>query len=343
MISLFDGLYGREDLRDHVGDLSTVIGVKPYTLFDGPERGVLAVDAWAGDFRFTVLPDRGMNVCGASFRGIPLDWSSGTGSTSPFLYDPAGWGWLRSFHGGLVHTCGLDNVGEPAREGARSYGGHGSISNTPAREVSWGTEETEAGFTAYVAGSVRSISALEENLLLRRRVSCTLGAPSVIIEDTIRNLGSARSPVFLLYHCNFGFPILSESSTLSLPAKRAVDPSGRDVANFRAVSGPVDAPSEVVVHPLVEALGKETSVTLFNPGLGDDGLGVRLSYDAAVLPHLTVWKNFQKRTYVLAVEPGTCRVGGREAETDAGRAVFLEKDQAMHSRLELRAVTKETA
>ena len=103
-------------LKDRLADLSTIAGVRPYTLSDGLEKGVAALDVWTGSgLQYTVLPDRGMNVCNFRYRGVPLDWSSGLGAVSPWRYEPQEWGWLRSFHGGIVHTCGLDNVGDFAR------------------------------------------------------------------------------------------------------------------------------------------------------------------------------------------------------------------------------------
>ena len=334
MIDLFGGTYSAGELRDRVADISTLIGVKPHTLFDGPERGVFSIDVWAGDFRFTVVPDRGMDICRASSAGVPLDWSSGTGVTSPFLYNPNGWRWLSSFHGGLVHTCGLDNVGEPVEGESESYGGHGRISNTSARDLSWGVDEIDDQLVAHVAGTVRSISALEENIELRRRITTALGSRSVRVEDTIRNLGSSPTPLFLLYHCNFGFPILSEDSQLSIPARSAIDASGNEIKDIGLVSGPVDEIEESVIHPIIEGDDEEISIRLFNPRLRG-GMGIYLAYRRSELPHLTIWKFFQTRANVLAIEPGTCRVAGRTEETKHGRAITLEKDEQITTHIEI--------
>ncbi len=89
-------------------------GIRPVTLADGPERGVRAADVRTGDgLNFTVLLDRGMDIGPAEYRGIPLAWISPTGPISPAFYDPRGIGWLRTFHGGLLTTCGLTQTGVP--------------------------------------------------------------------------------------------------------------------------------------------------------------------------------------------------------------------------------------
>ena len=45
-IKLFGSSYTISELTEYVADLSAIAGVKPYTLFEGPEKGVLAGDVW---------------------------------------------------------------------------------------------------------------------------------------------------------------------------------------------------------------------------------------------------------------------------------------------------------
>ena len=46
-----------------------------------------------------------------NFQGLPLAWRSPAGDVHPSYYEPEGFGWLRSFAGGLLTTCGLDQFG----------------------------------------------------------------------------------------------------------------------------------------------------------------------------------------------------------------------------------------
>lgn len=48
-----------------------------------------------------------------------------------------------------------------------------------------------------------------------------------------------------------------------------------------------------------------------------------------------MWKHYQKRVYVIGIEPGTCRVEGRNAEIEKKRAVILDKDQSIQIDLEI--------
>ncbi len=337
-LALFGGEYSLAQLRDAVPSLNGIAGVRPVRLFEAAERDVLAVDVRTGSgLEYTVVPDRGMNVCNVRYRGVPLDWTSGTGVVAPASYDSSAWQWLRSFNGGLVHTCGLDNVGVPVTDETvrwdnKSFGGHGRISNTAAREVSWKTKEKDGTLQFKVSGKCYSISALEETLLLERRVVSELGGMRISLRDRITNLGREPTPIFLLYHCNFGFPLMSEESALSLPAQRAVDMQGRPVADFTRIVGPSDSPFEQVLYPEISV--DNVRILLQNPAIGGAGLGMAMSYKKAELPYLTIWKQFSKRIYVMGVEPGTCRVEGRVAEREAGRELMLAPDETRTFSLE---------
>ena len=337
-IALFGGEYSLGQLRDSVPFLGGIAGVRPVRLFEGAERDVLAVDVRTGSgLEYTVVPDRGMNICNVRYRGIPLDWTSGTGVVAPAYYDSSAWQWLRSFNGGLVHTCGLDNVGFPVEDETvnwdnKSFGGHGRISNTPAREVSWKTKEKDGTLQFKVSGKCYSISALEETLLLERRVVSELGGMRISLSDRITNLGREPTPIFLLYHCNFGFPLLSAQSVFTLPAKSAVDMEGRPVPDFTRITGPSDSPLEQVLYP--EISGEDVRIVLQNTAIDGTSLGIAISYKKKELPYLTIWKQFSRRIYVMGVEPGACRVEGRVAEQKAGRALMLAPDETRTFSLE---------
>ena len=73
-----------------------------------------------------------MDIANAYFHGSAVSWISKAGITAPAFYEKDGFGWLRGFYGGLITTCGLDNVGGPYDD----KGLHGRIANTPAEKVS---------------------------------------------------------------------------------------------------------------------------------------------------------------------------------------------------------------
>jgi hypothetical protein len=83
-------------------------------------------DVWtAGGLRFCVLLDRALDVHAAEHAGRPLAWVH-PDLAGPEQFDPEGYGWLKTFGGGLVTTCGLKHYGQPEK----GYGLHGRISHT---------------------------------------------------------------------------------------------------------------------------------------------------------------------------------------------------------------------
>ena len=108
MAKLFGKTYSRQQLLRRVGDLSQLGGTRLIELLDGNQRGVRAVDFHTGSgLQFTVLLDRGMDIGPASHCGRPLAWHAMPGCVHPAYHEPEGLGFLRSFHGGLLCTCGL--------------------------------------------------------------------------------------------------------------------------------------------------------------------------------------------------------------------------------------------
>ena len=136
MPRLYGRSWTREELLRHVGDVRQIGGATPVTLNDGPERGVRAIEIRTGTgFRFSLLPDRGMDIWNAEVNGAPLGWQSSTGPIAPAHYEPQGLGWLRGFYGGMLVTCGLTNLGAPCRDEGEDFGLHGRASYLPAYEV----------------------------------------------------------------------------------------------------------------------------------------------------------------------------------------------------------------
>ncbi len=108
----------RQDVLQRVGSIHQLGGTRHYVLDDGRAKGVAAVDFdCASGFQFTVLPDRGMDISRASFKGLNLVHQTANGEAHPAYFDPYGLGWLRTFFAGLLTTCGLTYLGAPVSDG----------------------------------------------------------------------------------------------------------------------------------------------------------------------------------------------------------------------------------
>src|SRR5262245_29708449 len=157
------------ELRRRVGDLSQLASTRAARLSDGSEDGVRIIDARvSGGLSAVVLADRGLDLGAVWAAGHQVGWQSSTGTVHPAYFAESDW--LRSFHGGLLTTCGLQNVGLPSEDEGVSHGLHGRISNVPARNVVHQVAEEDGRLVAEVSGEMRETDVFGSDLLLRRRI-----------------------------------------------------------------------------------------------------------------------------------------------------------------------------
>ena len=115
MPSIFGKFFKKSELLTRVGDISQIGGARLINLAEGKQQGVQAVEFRTGSgFNFLAVPSRGLDITIAEHNGKALAWRSAIGEVSPAYYEEVGAGWLRSFPGGLVTTCGLTTAGAPS-------------------------------------------------------------------------------------------------------------------------------------------------------------------------------------------------------------------------------------
>jgi uncharacterized protein DUF4432 len=340
-MNLFGNRLAQGDLRRRVGRLDQVAGIEPFVFDDGPARGVRALRFRTGSgLSFDVLTDRGMDLGAVEHAGIPLAWLSPTGVVTPSFHEPEGEGWLRSFHGGLLVTCGLQNVGPPDEHAGEKLGLHGRASNIPASRVSYDTLWDERDCTLEAHGQIHESRVFGPNLVLRRRIHARVGESRIKIEDEVRNEGFEPEPLMVLYHINLGWPLLDETSRLVGPGRPAEPPEPRDeearsgLDAWDRFSAPTPGFRErVFYHSPVAGSDGWTEARLENPALAG-GLGLRVGFRPEELTEFVQWTMMGEGTYVVGLEPATCRVEGRAAEA-AGRVIRLEPGETRRQRLEI--------
>lgn len=335
---LFGKTYSRQELEKYTSTLDQLAGLRPFTYDDGKARGLRAVEVWTGSgLRFTVYLDRALDIGPAEFNGVPLAWLH-PALGSPGQYEPQGNGWLRTFGGGLLTTCGLTHFGQVDQEGDQHFGLHGRIANLPAHNVSLSAAWQGDEYLLTITGQVRQAVLFGENYLLTRRISTHLGANSFTLEDSISNEGFRTSPFMLLYHINFGFPLAAPGSQV-LVNDLEVRPRDANAAlgleHYATLDDTKAEPEQVFFHtPRVDDQGM-VAVTLRNPQLN---LGVNLHYRAAELPALSQWKNFFPGEYVCAIEPCTNHEGQRACLRKEGRLRELAPGETVNTFLEFSMV-----
>jgi Domain of unknown function (DUF4432) len=316
-----------EAALQRVGCLAQVARVDQFTETDGPARGARRLRVVnGGGLEFDVHPDRALDIGAATFDGIPLAWLSSTGIGAPHFYEPEGRGWLRTFGGGLLTTCGLDSFGPPADDEDGVAGMHGRIGTTPAHLT--GAEATTERVT--VSGTVRQTAVFAENLALRRRITSEIGSSALAVEDTVTNEGSSPSPHMVLYHVNLGWPLLDQGAVVDIP-HTSVRPRDPDAEEGYGRQYEIGAPEpgfreQVYIH---EA-GPERYASVTNK---QRGLRFTLRF-SDTLPAVFEWKLTATQHYVLGLEPAnTAEIGGRAAARAAGLLPRLEPGESIDYRL----------
>jgi hypothetical protein len=353
MARLWGKEWTRAELEQRVGDILQIGGVRLIELADGKERGVRAAQFRTGSgLAFTVLLDRGMDISHADSNGRALNWRSMTEDAHPMYFEPTGepggLGWVRTFYGGLMTTCGLNWAGAPCRDeqagparlGARDLGLHGYISHTPAKNVyadgAWEGDE----YRMWVRGRCQEALVFGENLILHREISTKLGSNAITVRDRVENAGFDRAEHMLLYHINIGFPALDAGSELLSPS-RSITPRDDAAAEGQEAARLLDAPmhnyhEKAYFHDLGTAPDGTTGTAVVNRALG---FGVYVKFNRNELPYYTQWKMMGQRNYVVGMEPANCLPVGRAAERDAGRLQYLEGREEREYTLELGALT----
>jgi hypothetical protein len=338
MAELYNRKWSCQEWARHVGHLEQIAGIRLVESLDGKGRGSRAFDVWTGSgLSFRVLAERALDISACHYKGVSLAWLSPVGEAHPAYYEPQGLGWLRSFGGGLLVTCGLDHFGPPCEDAGELLGLHGRVSNLPACCLShrawWAGDE----YRLEVAGEVRQARVFGENLLLRRRISTGLGANYIWIEDEVVNEGFTPHPHMMMYHFNLGFPLLDEETRLHLETERTF---ARDaeaeagLAEWSRFQPPTPGYREqVFLHTPVADSNGQVHVEVENPRLE---LCLRLSYDKTALPYLVQWKMMGEGLYVLGVEPVNCpAMQGRAGARQSGVLPVLEPGESRRYALKL--------
>jgi len=339
MTKLFGREYTREELAQLTGTLRQVAGVRLLERADGKARGLRVADVYSGSgFRFEVLIDRALDIGAADFGGRPLAWIFPALGT-PAQHEPQGLGWLRTFGGGLMTTCGLTQIGHPDEDAGEALGLHGRISHIPAENVRVVEEWQDGAYVVGVEGTMRQAALFGENLLLRRRITTRMGASHLLIEDSVRNEGFKPAPHMLLYHCNFGFPVVSPDSVLVMrddSVEPRDDTARKDFERHTRLDPPqADYAEQVFFHRPQADAGGMAQAAIVNRALS---FGAYVRYRSAELPHLWQWKMMGAGEYVCALEPAN-HIGAKRSVLRAdGQLRILAPGEELRYHVEIGAL-----
>lgn len=334
--------------KNKISNQAQLGGIETSVLDNGAGRGTRI--AWINTgtgLRYKVVIDRGMDIADAFFNQHSLAWLSSRGIVPPQLFPDKGLGWLRTFGGGLLTTCGLMHVGGPETDEFGERGLHGLISNIPGEiESIIQPDPLNGNMEMSITGIVKETQIFGPGLDLKRTISGTIGKASIKIHDEVMNHGNSEAPHMLLYHFNFGWPLVDEGATIIWKGEwfsRDENPDNRIFNknnNFHKCPVPMEEHSgtgEDAVFVDIEAddTGK-CAVGLHNPDLS---LAVALRFDKKQLPWFTNWQHWGSGEYVTGLEPGTNRPYGQAKARALNELIFIQPGEKRIYDMELEVLT----
>jgi hypothetical protein len=315
------------DLSRCLSNMEAAAGIDRYRFDDGAALGMRALDIYtAAGLRYTILLDRGMDIGRASFRGVPVAFVNKSGYMAKDYAMASPGGFYQYFTGGLVFTCGLENVGEICELNGTVPRMHGSRTFLSAYDVCTFQGYEDGEYTLRVKGKMRQASLFGENILLTREIISRAKDSGIMIHDIIENQGSVDYEYMLMYHINFGFPLVSPDSTIITNHEEVFflgTKKNPEKAEYQHFSAPQKTFSELTFE-LHKPRDNHVLAGLQNNRLG---LEARVLCDSGELPCFTEWVNLSEQDYVVGLEPGTHFPLGRKKTGEEKNLAVLKSGE----------------
>ena len=325
-----------------------VVHIVKSTLHGGKQEGVDVITVGNGKMMIILVPTRGMSVLSVTMADVRLGWDSPVREVVHprfiRLHDRGGLGWLDGFNEWLVR-CGLEFAGHPGldkfkdntgTEATRKLTLHGNIGNIPASEVEVVVDPVPP-HRIRVRGRVDERSFYGAQLEMWTEVSTLPGSSTFRVDDVVTNHGAEKQEFELIYHCNYGPPLLEKGAQLRIPVRRLTPmnaTAAEAIDSYATIAPPTPGMAEQVflIEPLPDTKDKVT--VLLENATGNRGTTIRFSVNQ--LPYLTIWKNeaSKRAGYVTGIEPGTCFPFNRRVERHFGRLPTLEAGRSRKFSLE---------
>jgi hypothetical protein len=304
--------------------------VEKVVLRDGLSEGVQKVGIQNGKMFLEVLPTRGMGIWKATVGGETIGWKSPVrGPVHPKFVDlgePSGLGWLDGFDE-LFCRCGLVSNGAPEFDkdtGRLKYPVHGRIANRPAHAVELTVDSDKQEIL--LKGIVEETRFHFTKLRMTSTITTKFNSSSFTVRDEILNFSASPQEIQMLYHVNFGLPLLDAGSRVVVPAKSVIPRNGRaasGVKSWDSYAAPEPAWEEMVYFLELNADAAGQTRSLLKNAHGTRG--VSLVFNKQQLPWFSLWKNTTAEAdgYVTGLEPGTNFPNPRSYEGEHKRVVKL--------------------
>ncbi|MFS2222704.1 aldose 1-epimerase family protein [Pantoea sp. B65] len=303
-------------------------------LHGGKQEGskVLTLTSQNG-LTIALSPTRGMDLLHVSGHGVRLGWDSPVDEVVNPAYinleSRNGLGWLDGFNEMMVR-CGYEWTGHPVTKDGVIYTLHGKAGNTPASKVEV-TVDDKAPHEIRIRGLLKEHTFKKAKLETWTELRYVPGSDSFTVHDVLTNQADYPHDYQIIYHSNFGAPILEKDARFIAPLKSVSpfnDYAKQGLDNWNVYGAPTKDFDEMVFNlvPKADSNGKTVAALLGSKG----DKGVSIEFDTRQLPLLTMWKNTDtlKQGYVTGIEPGTNYAYPVTIEKQQGRVKQLQPGQS---------------
>lgn len=273
-------------MNGKISNFKQIATIQRYTITEGREKGLDVIDCNNGKIRFLLNVTKALDVMQLWHEGQNMSFVSKNAFTAREN------DFLNRFEGGMIYTCGLDNMGR--RDG---FILHGSHHNQNAEIIH--AECNEDGIT--VEAVVRETALFGQNLVFRRKVYTAIDSGSVAIEDSIENAGFTDANYGILYHINLGYPMLDEGTRIVCDAKEIsarTEFATENIKNVFDMTDSVAGQDEMCYYLTLD----KPEISLVNDKIGKT---FTISYSKETLPYFLEWKSMASGDYALGLEPTT--------------------------------------
>lgn len=285
--------------------------IEQKVLHGGKQEGskVLTITSKDG-LTIALSPTRGMDLLHVEGFGVRMGWDSPVKEVVNPAYinleSRNGLGWLEGFNEMMVR-CGYEWTGHPVTADGQIYTLHGKAGNTPASRVEVEVSDT-APYEIRVRGLIKESTFKKADLQTMTELRYVPGSNSFSLHDVLTNHADYTHDYQIIYHSNFGKPILEEGARFLAPVESIGpfnDYAKGGVKAWQTYQGQTKGFDEMVfnIKPLSDSDHHSLAAVVNKAG----NKGAAIQFDTRQLPVLTLWKNTDtdKYGYVTGIEPGT--------------------------------------
>jgi len=336
MAKLNGKIYSKIELQKYCPSMDQIASVTKTVCEDGKASDLRLYSVkTGGGLEFQVLPSRCLDIASLSYKGVNISYLTKNSLVGPNHLIPIGTEFFNYMIGGMLFTCGLRNVGGSCIDDDKFHPFHGKIGITPSENTSVNCYWDQDDYVMDVCGTMHETSIFDYNLSLSRKISSKLGGTEIVITDVIENHSNRDEEFMFLYHFNFGFPFIDESTKLIYPKSFLTarnESSQKVIEDCEKITKPVDNIDEYVYFRDVSTEDGFVSVKLENPELK---IGVCLKYEKKNLPNLAQWKMMRSGDYVIGIEPCNNFIHGRHDERENGTLLKIPSYSKLEYKLNL--------